>query len=141
MEARPMSEALPITYASMATACPRSPAGDGPSRAGSCQPRPRPKATTSRRARKGEAMKRTAIVVVLAVAAAGVARAEQTHPSKETYDRLCASCHGTDGKGDGPAAAALDPKPTDLTMLAKNNGGEFPTLKVAESIQGRTMTK
>ena len=87
-------------------------------------------------------MKRIAIGVLLAVAAAGITRAaEPTHPSKGVYERLCASCHGTDGKGDGPAAAALDPKPTDLTMLAKNNGGEFPTLKVAEAIQGRTMIK
>jgi high-affinity iron transporter len=27
------------------------------------------------------------------------------------YERSCASCHGTRGLGDGPAAAALDPKP------------------------------
>lgn len=27
------------------------------------------------------------------------------------YQTYCASCHGTRGAGDGPAAAALDPKP------------------------------
>jgi cytochrome c553 len=27
----------------------------------------------------------------------------------------CATCHGTDGKGTGPAAAALNPKPRDYT--------------------------
>jgi cytochrome c553 len=27
----------------------------------------------------------------------------------------CATCHGTDGKGSGPAAAALNPKPRDYT--------------------------
>jgi mono/diheme cytochrome c family protein len=87
-------------------------------------------------------MKRIALLILLAIAAAPVASAaETTHPSKETYEHLCASCHGTDGKGDGPEAATLDPKPTDLTMLAKNHGGEFPTLKVAESIEGRTMIK
>lgn len=32
---------------------------------------------------------------------------------KRTYDGLCASCHGPEGKGDGPAAASLDPGPTD----------------------------
>lgn len=31
------------------------------------------------------------------------------------YRRYCASCHGIDGRGDGPVAAALDPPPTDLT--------------------------
>ncbi len=28
---------------------------------------------------------------------------------------VCASCHGLTGKGDGPAAAALNPKPQDIT--------------------------
>lgn len=30
---------------------------------------------------------------------------------KQRYDVLCSSCHGAMGKGDGPAAAALTPKP------------------------------
>ena len=34
---------------------------------------------------------------------------------KETYNNICASCHGATGKGDGVAAAALDPKPRDLS--------------------------
>lgn len=34
------------------------------------------------------------------------------------YAKFCASCHGTTGKGDGPAAAALNPKPKDLTDKA-----------------------
>ena len=33
---------------------------------------------------------------------------------KASYDQLCASCHGPSGKGDGAAAAALNPKPKDL---------------------------
>ncbi|HVJ08609.1 MAG TPA: cytochrome c [Acidisarcina sp.] len=45
---------------------------------------------------------------------------------KEMYGAYCATCHGTDGKGNGPAAAALKTHPTDLTMLAKNNGNKFP---------------
>ena len=34
---------------------------------------------------------------------------------KEKFELICASCHGPGGKGDGPAAAALDPKPRDLS--------------------------
>jgi mono/diheme cytochrome c family protein len=34
---------------------------------------------------------------------------------KVTYDRLCAMCHGKAGKGDGPTAAVLNPKPRDHT--------------------------
>ncbi len=33
----------------------------------------------------------------------------------ETYSTYCASCHGPEGKGDGPAAAALDPAPPDFS--------------------------
>ncbi len=32
------------------------------------------------------------------------------------YDSLCASCHGAQGDGAGPAGAALDPPPTDFTQ-------------------------
>ncbi|MBI2173660.1 MAG: cytochrome c [Candidatus Omnitrophica bacterium] len=34
---------------------------------------------------------------------------------KAKYDQLCAGCHGTSGKGDGPAAGGLNPKPQDHT--------------------------
>jgi mono/diheme cytochrome c family protein len=32
----------------------------------------------------------------------------------EIYANMCASCHGSEGKGDGMAAAAFDPTPTNL---------------------------
>jgi len=37
---------------------------------------------------------------------------------KEVFQNTCASCHGPEGKGDGVAAAALDPKPRNLTDAA-----------------------
>jgi len=33
------------------------------------------------------------------------------------YRRYCAACHGLQGHGDGPAGAALCPRPPDLTRL------------------------
>lgn len=33
---------------------------------------------------------------------------------KVVYDRLCTSCHGATGAGDGPAAASLTPKPRNF---------------------------
>jgi high-affinity iron transporter len=36
----------------------------------------------------------------------------------EVFQANCASCHGSMGRGDGPAAAGLDPKPTDLSGAA-----------------------
>jgi mono/diheme cytochrome c family protein len=55
---------------------------------------------------------------------------------KEMYATYCAVCHGTDGKGGGPAASALKTPPTDLTTLSKNNGGKYPSLKVMAVIRG-----
>lgn len=36
----------------------------------------------------------------------------------ERYSTLCAGCHGTNGGGDGPSGAALNPKPRNLTDVA-----------------------
>jgi mono/diheme cytochrome c family protein len=42
----------------------------------------------------------------------------------------CAVCHGVDAKGDGPLAPHLKAMPANLTVLAKNNGGQFPAARV-----------
>ena len=55
---------------------------------------------------------------------------------KDMYMTYCAVCHGTDGKGGGPAASALKIPPNDLTLLSKNNGGKYPSIKVEASIRG-----
>lgn len=55
---------------------------------------------------------------------------------KEMYTNYCAVCHGTEGKGNGPAADALKTPPPDLTVLTKNNGGTYPALKVSSAIRG-----
>src|SRR4029079_12591429 len=55
---------------------------------------------------------------------------------KATYTQHCAVCHGTEGKGNGPAADALKTPPADLTMLSKKNGGTYPAIKVGSAIPG-----
>jgi mono/diheme cytochrome c family protein len=64
--------------------------------------------------------------------------ATETSPAsgKEMYVQYCATCHGKDGKGDGPAAKAMKTAPGDLTKLASQNGGAFPDVKVARLIDG-----
>jgi len=57
---------------------------------------------------------------------------------KEMFHSYCASCHGVDGKGNGPAAPAFKKQPTDLTLLAQKNGGKFPGMHVMSSIQDVT---
>ena len=44
----------------------------------------------------------------------------------DMYKQACASCHGGDAKGHGPAAIALKTPPADLTTLAKRHNGKFP---------------
>ena len=58
----------------------------------------------------------------------------------ELYQELCASCHGVDGKGDGPAAPALAKPVSNLTILASSNNGMFPIDQVEDSITGKSQT-
>jgi mono/diheme cytochrome c family protein len=56
------------------------------------------------------------------------------------YKSSCGACHGLTGKGDGPYKVYLTLKsPTDLTTLAKRNGGVFPVQRIYEMIDGRQM--
>jgi len=82
-----------------------------------------------------------------------VARASQEAPVKSNEDHgamhlilslegpdlfhsYCASCHGADAKGAGPAAAALSAKVPDLTAISKRNGGIFPATRIESIISG-----
>jgi mono/diheme cytochrome c family protein len=61
----------------------------------------------------------------------------QTSPTSgsQMYSTYCAVCHGADGKGNGPAAAALKTPAPDLTMLSKRNGGAYPESHVVTVLQ------
>jgi len=54
---------------------------------------------------------------------------------KQMYVSYCAPCHGVQGKGNGPAAAALKKQPTDLAALSRNNGGKFPSTHIASVLE------
>ena len=68
-------------------------------------------------------------------AAVGV-NAEPDKWIRADYVNHCASCHGADGTGNGPMVDQLKGKPTDLTVLTKNNGGNFPYRRVYQTIDG-----
>jgi mono/diheme cytochrome c family protein len=55
---------------------------------------------------------------------------------KDMFNAYCASCHGSNAKGDGPAAEALKSRPSDLTALARNNNGKFPADRVMSILRG-----
>lgn len=54
------------------------------------------------------------------------------------YSVNCAQCHGVSGKGDGPWATILSPRPADLTQLSKD--GVFPKAHVLSVIDGYDRT-
>jgi mono/diheme cytochrome c family protein len=54
----------------------------------------------------------------------------------DLFRALCAACHGSDAKGNGPLVSALKAKPPDLTVLAKKNRGQFPSARARKTITG-----
>lgn len=58
-----------------------------------------------------------------------------------TFRTYCASCHGADGKGEGPMAANLRFQPPDLTLISRRNGGSFPAERVQRIVDGRKPLK
>ena len=56
----------------------------------------------------------------------------------DLYRHYCATCHGSDGKGKGPAAGALKVPPSDLTLIARREKGIFPTTSIKAIVRGGT---
>jgi mono/diheme cytochrome c family protein len=57
-----------------------------------------------------------------------VAKATGVSEAKAAYERNCVLCHGAIGRGDGPAATALKPKPrnfTDKAVQSQSDGELF----------------
>ena len=47
----------------------------------------------------------------------------------DDFAKLCVACHGAKGKGDGPVASALNPRPTDLS------DPEFQTARTDDELE------
>lgn len=54
----------------------------------------------------------------------------------DLFQAYCASCHGLDARGTGPAAPAMKTRVPDLTLLTKNYYGKFPADHVRKVILG-----
>ncbi|MDP2084551.1 MAG: c-type cytochrome [Gemmobacter sp.] len=79
---------------------------------------------------------------LLGVLAACMPQGTGAAPSgRALYADYCAACHGDSGKGDGPAASGVSPRPADLTMLAARNGGVFPVVRVMGKVYGYSQGK
>ncbi|MDE3089037.1 MAG: c-type cytochrome [Chloroflexota bacterium] len=55
---------------------------------------------------------------------------------KKVYEENCLACHGVAGHGDGPAAAALQTKPLDLTVHAFQHDQAYFTLVIGSGMAG-----
>lgn len=87
-------------------------------------------------------MKKRAAALILAAcftSAIAFARDASAEPDlqkgEESFVLNCAVCHGMDGRGKGPLADALKSAPADLTQIAANHGGEFPSAKIADVVR------
>lgn len=60
---------------------------------------------------------------------------------KELYLKYCASCHGNQGKGDGPVGRDLKVRVPDLTVLRSKNRSIYPLDRVMSSIDGSRVVR
>jgi len=66
----------------------------------------------------------------------GAAIAQDAKAGAELYDFHCATCHGLEGRGNGPLAPALLLQPPSLRDLVQRYE-VFPTIRVVMRIDGR----
>lgn len=81
---------------------------------------------------------RQSVAMFLALALGATAtQAENFEEGADLFVSYCATCHGLEARGNGPMSAILTLLPTDLTQLAAEEGGTFPTSRVVARIDGR----
>jgi len=86
-------------------------------------------------------MTTTLIPLGAALLLSGIAQAQtRLDPGKREFESNCASCHGLTGRGDGPVAKYLTTPPSNLTQLARRNGGVFPAQLVSTTVDGRSVS-
>ena len=55
------------------------------------------------------------------------------------FQAYCATCHGMEANGNGPAASKVKTAPPDLTRISERNGGKFPFTRVERTISGENL--
>jgi mono/diheme cytochrome c family protein len=78
-----------------------------------------------------------AIGIALAFVMPALAADNDIADGQKYFVRYCASCHGTDGGGDGPVAKTLVTAPANLRKLGDKYGMPLPAHKIADFIDGR----
>jgi len=57
----------------------------------------------------------------------------------EIFKNNCAACHGSEGHGDGPASAALDPAPRNLAEMQAQVGDDYLFWRINTGKEGTAM--
>jgi len=78
-----------------------------------------------------------ALSILLAGAAGSSAYSQEFEAKADEYLAACAVCHGADAKGGAFLGGTV--MTPDLTVLAKNNDGKFPFLKIFQMVDGRAV--
>lgn len=76
-----------------------------------------------------------------AAAPAGAPAGVDLAAGQQVFATNCATCHGAQGAGDGPAASALNPRPTNMAEGPYKHVGDFETWKsvIANGVPGTAM--
>ena len=59
---------------------------------------------------------------------------------ERTFQRLCSSCHGSDGRGSAGSDESGAGTPPDLRRIASRRDGRFDRAEIAEWIEGRSLS-
>jgi mono/diheme cytochrome c family protein len=82
-----------------------------------------------------------ALCAALFVSQPALAAGDDVRDGHHYFVRYCASCHGTDGLGDGPVAKSLVTPPANLRKLGDKYGMPLPAPRIAEVIDGRNTAR
>ena len=90
---------------------------------------------------KVESAQAIATVDVTKIAEPWVASDDMVTHGKKLFAQNCSMCHGDEGKGDGPAGQALNPKPRNLVEGPWKLGGGFTGIykAVTDGVKGTSM--
>ena len=65
--------------------------------------------------------------------------AEAAEAGAEVFRANCATCHGPQGHGDGPAGQSLEPKPGNLAQVQTRAGDDYLFWRIHDGKPGTSM--
>jgi high-affinity iron transporter len=82
-----------------------------------------------------------AMATVASYVAAQDSTSAQADPGKAVFESYCAACHGTAGKGDGPAGTGLQPPPRNFTTGGFKYGADLASVEhtISNGVTGTAM--